>query len=169
MFSKHFSRGLDHQRVGRWGYVRESSQLSARISAILLRAVKQKDGQIASQLTNLLAAVSIWMNTLKRWIKSLADWENVNTKNKRKALPDDGSQIILIRDVIVEKDGCRTTWFWRTRLWSIEIRLYFVEKIKLCSVQSRKRFVNSCYSKYDYSFRSNILRRIEEHGGNISW
>lgn len=65
-----------------------------------LQVAKKEDRRIASQLDNLLSDTSLKGNIFKRYIKTLADCEDVNTRGTKELLEDSGFWRLLVRSGI---------------------------------------------------------------------
>lgn len=73
---------------------------------ILLQITRHEDRWTASQLVDLFPDTSFDLNMLSQYIESVADCNDVTTKNTRKLMKDEGFRRDLVRGGIRKKDGC---------------------------------------------------------------
>lgn len=77
---------------------------------ILLQISKYGNWCTASQLVDLLTDKSSDLNILRRYIKSVADCEEVTTRNTSELIQDGAFCRVLMRGSIAKKDSCGTVY-----------------------------------------------------------
>lgn len=90
------------------GVSKRFSSFAIQFSKILQRAAKDGDQWVALRLVELLTDTWSGLNILRQYIKSVADCQDVTTKNTRELMKDDGICGIKLKSSNRKKDGCGT-------------------------------------------------------------
>lgn len=92
---------------GNEGVSERVSRVLIEFGDISLRVAKHVDRRTASQLIGLLAYKSFDLNSLKGYIKSPADFEDLSTTNTRRLMSYDGFRTVLVRGGSGKNDDSR--------------------------------------------------------------
>lgn len=141
--------------------------IAIKSAHILLRATKQRDGQIVSQLADFLTNSSFVMIIFKRYNKILANGENVTMSITGKLKRDDKFHKVFGRGNNAKNDDCGQLYVKHV-LKVLRKRAAFCENNNIFLVISEKRSVKLCFSNYDHGVYSNMLQRSEKRCARIS-